>query len=41
MGLSAAYDLASEEMAANMMFRDVSEGIDAFIAKRKPEWRHE
>ena len=41
MGLSAAYDLASEEMAANMMFRDVGEGIDAFIAKRKPEWRHE
>jgi enoyl-CoA hydratase/carnithine racemase len=41
MGLSDAYDLAAEEMAANMMFRDTGEGIDAFIAKRKPNWRHE
>ena len=41
MGLSEAYDFAAEEMAANMMFRDVGEGIDAFIAKRKPDWRHE
>ena len=40
MGLSEAYDFAAEEMAANMMFDDVGEGIDAFIAKRKPEWRH-
>jgi len=41
LGLSDAYDLAAEEMAANMMFHDVGEGIDAFIAKRKPNWRHE
>lgn len=41
MGLSDAYELAAEEMAANMMFRDAGEGIDAFIAKRKPVWRHE
>ncbi|MDX1422387.1 MAG: enoyl-CoA hydratase [Kiloniellales bacterium] len=41
LGLSDAYALAAEEMACNMMFRDVGEGIDAFIAKRKPDWRHE
>jgi len=41
MGLLAAYDYASEEMARNMAFRDAGEGIDAFIAKRKPDWRHE
>ena len=41
MGLMAAYDFASEEMARNMTFHDAGEGIDAFIGKRKPEWRHE
>ena len=41
MGLMAAYDFASEEMARNMTFRDAGEGIDAFIDKRKPEWSHE
>lgn len=41
LGLSAAYDLASEEMACNMMFADAGEGIDAFIEKRRPVWRHE
>ena len=41
LGLSAAYDLAATEMACNMMFRDVGEGIDAFIQKRKPVWLHE
>ena len=41
MGLSDAYQFAAEEMACNMMFRDTGEGIDAFIAKRKPTWRHE
>ena len=41
MGLMAAYDFASEEMARNMMFHDAGEGIDAFIGKRKPDWRHE
>lgn len=41
MGLSAAYDFAAGEMAANMMFQDTGAGIDAFIAKRKPVWRHE
>ncbi len=40
LGLSDAYDFAAQEMACNMMFEDVGEGIDAFIAKRKPVWRH-
>ncbi len=39
MGLAAAYDYAGREMACNMMFHDAGEGIDAFIAKRKPVWR--
>ena len=41
MGLEAAYDYAAEEMASNMMFHDAGEGIDAFIEKRDPVWRHE
>jgi enoyl-CoA hydratase/carnithine racemase len=38
-GLEGAYSLASEGMACNMMLEDAAEGIDAFIAKRKPDWR--
>jgi enoyl-CoA hydratase/carnithine racemase len=34
-----AYALASEGMASNMMLADAAEGIDAFLAKRKPRWR--
>jgi enoyl-CoA hydratase/carnithine racemase len=34
-----AYSLASEGMACNMMLEDAGEGIDAFIQKRKPDWR--
>jgi enoyl-CoA hydratase/carnithine racemase len=37
--LAAAYDLASETMACNMMAEDAGEGIDAFIAKRRPAWK--
>ncbi len=37
--LRAAYALASEGMACNMMLEDAAEGIDAFIGKRKPDWR--
>jgi len=37
--LGGAYALASEGMACNMMLEDAAEGIDAFIAKRKPEWK--
>jgi len=39
MGLDAAYQLAAETMACNMMTEDAAEGIDAFIAKRTPQWR--
>ena len=38
MGLDAAYQHASEVMACNMMCDDAAEGIDAFMAKRKPVW---
>jgi enoyl-CoA hydratase/carnithine racemase len=40
MGLDAAYQLAGETMACNMMCDDAAEGIDAFMQKRKPEWQH-
>jgi enoyl-CoA hydratase/carnithine racemase len=39
MGLEGAYQVASETMACNMMFEDAGEGIDAFMAKRKPQWQ--
>lgn len=38
-GLAAAYDYAGEVMACTMMAEDVAEGIDAFMAKRKPVWK--
>lgn len=34
-----AFCLASETMAGNMMANDVAEGIDAFFAKRPPQWQ--
>ena len=36
--LAAAYDIASETMARNMMASDASEGIDAFLDKRAAVW---
>jgi enoyl-CoA hydratase/carnithine racemase len=39
MGMDAAYQMAAETMACNAMCEDAAEGIDAFIAKRKPEWK--
>ena len=39
MDLSDAYAYASERMACNMDSHDAREGIDAFIQKRKPEWK--
>jgi enoyl-CoA hydratase/carnithine racemase len=41
MDLSAAYTYTSEVMTRNMLSHDAPEGIDAFIAKRKPVWRDE
>lgn len=40
MPLREAYALAGETMACNMMAEDVAEGINAFIEKRSPQWRH-
>lgn len=39
-GLESAYEMAAHAMACNMMAEDAGEGIDAFIAKRAPQWRH-
>lgn len=39
MGMEGAYQLASETMACNMMTEDAADGIDAFMEKRKPEWK--
>jgi enoyl-CoA hydratase/carnithine racemase len=41
LGLSAAYDYASEVMTENMMARDAEEGICAFIEKRDPNWEND
>lgn len=40
MDMEDAYEYAAREMACNMMFHDAGEGIDAFIGKRKPVWKH-
>ncbi|AXY43673.1 enoyl-CoA hydratase [Halomonas sp. JS92-SW72] len=40
MPLDEAYAFAGEVMACNMMAEDAGEGIDAFIEKRPPQWRH-
>lgn len=39
MGLSQAYEYASEVMVENMLARDAEEGIGAFIEKRAPRWQ--
>ncbi|UVF20898.1 enoyl-CoA hydratase [Microvirga terrae] len=39
MSLEEAYAYAGNVMACNMMAEDAAEGIDAFIEKRKPEWK--
>ena len=36
--LAAAYDIASEVMACNMILDDAAEGIDAFLEKRPASW---
>jgi enoyl-CoA hydratase/carnithine racemase len=39
MTLADAYNHASNVMVENMLAHDASEGIDAFIQKRKPNWQ--
>ena len=38
MGVEAAYQLANQTMAANMMDDCAQEGVTAFTQKRKPDW---
>jgi enoyl-CoA hydratase/carnithine racemase len=39
MGIEAAYQLAGQTMACNMMYAVAQEGVQAFIDKRAPTWR--
>jgi enoyl-CoA hydratase/carnithine racemase len=39
MGIEAAYQLAGETMAVNMMHECAQEGVGAFAEKRKPSWK--
>ena len=38
MGSEAAYQLAGQTMACNMVHEAAQEGVQAFIDKRKPQW---
>lgn len=38
MGIEAAYQLAGQTMACNMIDDVAQEGVQAFIEKRKPDW---
>ena len=40
MNIEKAYDYTSEVMTKNMGFNDAQEGIQAFIEKRKPDWKN-
>jgi enoyl-CoA hydratase/carnithine racemase len=39
MGIEAAYQLAGQTMACNMVHEVAQEGVQAFIEKRSPAWR--
>jgi enoyl-CoA hydratase/carnithine racemase len=39
MGIGAAYQLAGQTMACNMMDETALEGVQAFIDKREPDWK--
>lgn len=41
MGIAAAYQLAGQTMACNMMDESAQEGFQAFLDKRKPQWQDE
>ena len=38
LGMADAYTYASVVMAKNMLEPDATEGLDAFLGKRKPAW---
>ena len=38
MGIAAAYQLAGQTMACNMIDASAQEGVSAFLAKRRPNW---
>ena len=40
MNLKEAYEYATERMIKNLKAEDAKEGIDAFINKRKPDWKN-
>lgn len=40
MGIEAAYQLAGQTMACNMVHEVAQEGVQAFIEKRAPSWRN-
>jgi enoyl-CoA hydratase/carnithine racemase len=37
-GIEAAYQMAGQTMACNMMDEAAQEGVQAFMEKRKPNW---
>jgi enoyl-CoA hydratase/carnithine racemase len=39
LGVSDAYDIASDTMVRNLLEDDADEGISAFLQKRSPVWR--
>jgi enoyl-CoA hydratase/carnithine racemase len=40
LGIEAAYQLAGQAMACNMMWDETQEGVLAFMEKREPSWRN-
>ena len=40
LGMDAAYQLAGQAMATNMMDAAAQEGARAFAEKRQPTWKH-
>ena len=39
-GLPGAYETAGGTMVCNIALQDAAEGMDAFLQKRPPQWRH-